>query len=284
MIRTNYAPTVRGKMYAWMQLVTILGTILAAKLCAWLLDHDPRWLRVLFPVAGVLGLTSFLLLARIRWRRQRRLLARPHPHEGIVAAWISAWRETARILREDRDFRTYEIGFMAYGVGFLASVPLLVLYAEERLALSYGQYTWATAAAFPLAQIAAMAAWGRLSDRWGVVRTTAVAFLGLSAFFFSMTLVSGAVGLVIAYAIWGLAMAGVDVGWSLGPLHFAPDDQAHMYAAVHFCMVGIRSVVAPFLGFAVKSWLGFAPAFAMSGGLLVVAALVVASIGRRRVS
>jgi predicted MFS family arabinose efflux permease len=229
--------------------------------------------RAVYPAAAACGIASFLLMGRIRWRRSReaRRLAAAAAG-GVARAIASAWRETFRILREDRAFRTYERGFMLYGLGFLASVGLLALYAEAELKLSYDQWTSAQSLSFPVAQILGAALFGRLSDRLGIVRTTAMGFLLLAAFFGLMPLVGTAGSLVAACALWGVAMGGVNVGWSLGPLHFAPDGQAHMYGAVHFCLVGVRSLVGPFLGFAVKEILSYPAAFALSAALVLAGA------------
>jgi predicted MFS family arabinose efflux permease len=263
-------------MFGLFMVANLLAAGLAAKCVGYLLDADPRWVRVIYPAAAASGIAAFLLMGRIRWRRSRearRLAAAAS--EGVLKAMRGAWRETFRILREDKAFRTYERGFMLYGLGFLSSYPLIVLYAEERLRLSYGAYTWALSVAFPLAQIGGAAIFGRLSDRLGVVRTTAISFVLLSAFFGLMPLVGSAVALAAASMLWGVAMGGVNVGWSLGPLHFAPDGQAHMYGAVHFCLVGIRSLIGPFLGFAMRDLFGFPPAFALSAALVATGALTV---------
>ena len=66
-------------------------------------------------------------------------------------------------------------------------------------------------------------------------------------------------------------------------LHFAPDGRAHMYAAVHFSLVGIRSCFAPFLGFAIFRLFGYRVAFAFSATLLTVAAIIIGRLARRTV-
>jgi MFS family permease len=215
------------------------------------------------------------VLGRIRWRHARRL--RIHQAVGMRKAWREAWR----ILREDGAFRTYEIGFMLYGCGFLCSIGLLILYAEEELGLTYGQWTTAQFLAFPAAQVVGSALLGRLSDRLGIVKTTALAFGGLGLFFGVMPQVGSAEGLVAAYALFGFAMAGVGMGWSLGPLHFSPEGSAHMYTAVHFSLVGVRSLFAPLLGWLVKRHFSYSVAFGLSVLLIATAMVTVWRLARR---
>jgi MFS family permease len=177
LLRTNYPRVVRGRMWGYLTAVSFLAALGTAKLAAHLLDRDPRWLRVVFPAAAILGALGFWTMGRIRWRHQRR--RRVHQAVGMRAAWREAWR----ILREDSAFRTYEIGFMLYGCGFLCSIGLLILYAEDELGLSYGEWTTAQFLAFPAAQVVGAALLGRLSDRIGILKTTALAFGGLGLFF-----------------------------------------------------------------------------------------------------
>jgi MFS family permease len=279
-LRTNYPQHVRGRMFGLFMVVNLLAAGVAAKGAGYLLDADPRWVRALYPAAAVFGIAGFLLMGRIRWRRSReaRRIAAAARRGGLWQAMADAWRETFRILREDKAFATYERGFMLYGLGFLASVGLLVLYCEQELGLTYSEYTWAQSVAFPLAQIGGAAIFGRLSDRLGIVRTTAASFLLLSVFFSLMPLIGSLGGLVALYLLWGTAMGGVNVGWSLGPLHFATDGKAHMYGAVHFCLVGIRSLVGPFLGFWVKDHFSYPVAFGLSAALVGAGCVTVLSL------
>jgi MFS family permease len=274
MLRTNYPPAVRGRMYSLMQFLAFFGFVLASKGAGALLDHDPRWLRLLYPVAAVIGFAGFLVQSRIRWRGQGRRSVEAMS-TGVWGRWKEGWSATVRILREDRAFRIYESAFMLYGIGFLMSVTLLVLYAEDDLGLSYHQYTWAVGVAYPLAQLVGTIFWGRLVDRIGMVRTTVFAFLGLGLFFALMPLVGTAGALIAGFAFWGLVMSGIEVTWSLGPLHFAPEDKAHMYPAVHFSLVGVRSIFAPFLGYFTMELFGFRLAFLITAVLMVAAAVVV---------
>jgi len=272
LLRTNYAPEVRGRMYGLVQIVSLVGFMLASKAGGSLMEHSDWWARVLYPAAAVAGIAGFWLQGRIRWRGQRR------PKKAVEHA---GWKEVWQILKTDDAFRTYEIGFMVYGVAFLMGIAQLALYAEGPLHLSYDQVTNAMGLAQPIGWGLGALVWRRVSDALGVTRLTALAFLALALFYFAMPGVSGPVTYLAAFALFGFVMAGVDVGWSLGPLHFAPDGRGHMYTAVHFSLVGVRSCFAPFLGFAIVHYLGYNAAFLTSATVLVVATLIIWRLARR---
>ncbi len=280
MVRTNYPRSVRGRFWGMVTGIGLIGSAVMALLAGRLLDIDARFVRLLYPAAAVLGVIAFYNNARIRWHSQGRRSLRPLG-ETATQAMRRAWHEAIAILRKDRDFRIYEAGFMLYGIGFLCSVGLLHLYAEGPLSLSYGEWTLAQFLAFPLGQIVGAAVLGRVADRVGMSRTAAIAFVLLAAFFGLMPLVGSAAGLFAAYLLWGLGMGGIMISWSLGPLHFAPDGKGHMYTALHFALVGVRSLFAPALGYAAKVWFGYGAAFGLSVVFLLAAAWMVNTLVRR---
>ena len=64
------------------------------------------------------------------------------------------------------------------------------------------------------------------TDRANGIRQPFIA--GLLVFLVAMPHVTGLPSLIGAYALFGAAMAGVMIGWSLGPLHFAQAANAVM--------------------------------------------------------
>ena len=54
-----------------------------------------------------------------------------------------------------------------------------------------------------------------------------------------------------------------------------------MYGAVHFCLVGIRSLVGPFLGYAVKDYFSYPAAFGLSAVLVGLGCATVLSLRSR---
>ena len=200
LIRTNYKVLNRGRVFGLLSLVARSAQIVSAKAAGFLLNMDPRWLRVVFPVAGLLYLVENVQLSRIRWRRGR---AEHEPGSGFRASWARC----VSLLRDDHQFRRYEIAWTLYGTGFLMSTPMIVVFGESDLQVSYNEWTWAQGVAMPVAGIIGTPFAGRLVDRLGPVRMTALSFVVLSLFFALIPFVTTAVELVAAFALMGFAMA-----------------------------------------------------------------------------
>jgi MFS family permease len=259
-----------------------VASVVASLAFAWLVDRDARWVRVVFPVAGIVGLVAHGLLARIRWRYDGPRPELPERGPALVKRSLKdALRTTVRTLRDDKPFRDFEIGFMLYGLGLLATTPLIVTFAERRLHLSAVEWGQADRLALPVTQFLLIFPVGWLADRIGIVRVAGLSFGLLALFFVAMTQVDGAHALILVYVIYGVCMAGVNLGWSVGPLHFAPHGQAHHYAAVHVACVGLRSVVGPLLGLTVQSMFSFEAALLSSAALEAAAAVWMLLLARK---
>ncbi|MFM8979164.1 MAG: MFS transporter [Planctomycetia bacterium] len=281
LIGSNYPAHVRGRMFGLLAMAAMLAQVAASKASGWVLDHDPRSLRWLFPLAAALGIAGHVVLSRIAWR------APPMPAtpgvRGLKAAGRAVartWHDTRDVLRADPAFRRYELGFMLYGFGLNMSMSVLLLYSEGSLKVSYADWTTAQGVANPLAYLLSVALLGRLVDRLGVVRLTMGSFALLSTYFLLLPLVDSLGGLVLTYILFGISMAGVVLGWNLGPLHFAPPQRAHQYMSVHVALVAFRSTLAPLAGFVVYRLLDAPSTFLCSAALVLAAVLVMQRLDR----
>lgn len=193
--RNNYPQQERGRITARIQgareLVIVASSMAAAALC----DRDPSSYRIVYPVAGAVGVSAILLLRRIHVRGERAALRRLSTEEGWRAAgggdrdegaWqaLSPLRAVVRawgVLRDDRRYAHYIVAQLCVGVSNLMTLAVAteliarnLVEAVERVGLFVGSsYLLATAliVAVPkLLLLASIGRWGRLFDRIGVVR------------------------------------------------------------------------------------------------------------------
>lgn len=280
LVRANYPEAVRGGYFSRLAAISKVAHVVSSKASGWLLHADPRFLRVVFPVAGIVGLVEHWLLSRIRLHRTENPSGIAGGG-GLPSRFAESLRDGWAILLRDRDFRTYEVAFMLYGFGFAMSNPLLPVFADGVLGLGYSDYTWAQGVADPVCHLAAGLLLGSLLPRLGVVRVSGAAFLGLAAYFVAMATATGPLDFVLLSALAGASMSAVNLGWSLGPLRFAPQGRARAYAATHMCLVGVRLAIAPFVGFALSQAIGVRAVFLVSAGLVAAGAVTAAFLARR---
>jgi MFS family permease len=297
-LQANIRAERRGRVFGWGALVQNLTMAAVSILVGRLLDADPGMYRVIYPVFGCLGFVYPLILSRlprpaddlthdpVRVFVVPRLPLGPVRLGRLAAALITPFRAAATTFGQDRPFLWFEANFMIYGVAFMMLVPVVPLYFVNELQLSYGQISSARVliASLGVALLSPLA--GRLMDRFNPVRLSSLSYAVIALY--PATLAVGAVlfpgqpalGAYLAFGLYSVGMAGVNVTWNMGSIAFAPRGQGGYYQGIHVAMVGVRGLVGPAVGFTVLRLLGYREVFALSALVFLTAACSSALLGR----
>ena len=269
-VARNYGPAVRGRWFgraSAMQGLAVLAVTVPVGL--WM-DHDIGAWPWPYAFAGGCAVFAYMQWGRIRRRRPIDLTETLEIHP-------SAWRALLR----DKAFLGYEAAFMVYGMGFLALQPVLPIYAVDELGVSYTEYGVARGGIFWILMIAMSPIAGRLADHLGILRVAGLGFLILGLFPLALWLLPTTVGLFVGFAIFGTAMACVNIGWNLGPITMARGRDPVPYLNAHVAAVGIRALIGMTLGTVLYKAFGTAPVFLGVLGLEIVAATLMIRLARR---
>ena len=256
LLKHLYSDAIRGRVFAILNVAQILAVITSAYFVSDWLDRDADAFREYLPLAAALHLVGIGLLIWLA----KRMGASESPAPGQVALWRAAaapLRHTMRVFRADRVFYRYEIAFMTYGAAFMFCDLLLVVLAEGKLGLAPGDYGKSTRLCQQLGTLLAIYPMGWTNDRFGAARVSSAAFAILALYPILLTLATGPAWIGAASVVFGLGLAGVSMGWMLGPVALARrvDDVAE-YSAIHATMVGVRGLVFQPLGMVVYSLSG----------------------------
>ncbi len=244
-----------------MVLAILVSTPLAGQLL------DTLGYRVVFPVAGALGVVSVLIFSRLH------LGAEPVPSlakRSLGGIW--------RIARDDRRFAIYLVGLVLYGFGALVASPFYPLVQVNRLELSY-TVIGALGVAQSLAWILGLPFWGRLLDRRGPLWLLRLGVL-MNAFVpFTYIWATSGWMLAPAFIFTGLVLGSFDLGIINAGIQLAPRDRVLEYTGLQTTVVGIRGIIAPFVGAALLG-LGYSDrlVFALGAALILAAWLVLARV------
>lgn len=278
--QSNYHVVERGRMFGGAAAAQALATIGAAVVVGRLYDARPadgyRWAYV---GAAICGFASCWAFYRIRFRSRGRGTGDPLRAREVIGdirrTMGSPFRGSLAILRRDTAFRRYETAFMAYGLGFMMLQPVLPIFLVERLHVDYAQASNARGLIFYSMMALLSPVLGRVVDRTGPVRLSMAAFLLLAAFPALLLTVSSVRGAYVAFAVYGTAMAAVNLGWTLGPIHFAGKSDSAAYMGAHVALVAVRGLVGGPLGILLYRKSGTPGAtFACAAALFLGAALL----------
>jgi MFS family permease len=233
-LQKAYPDEVRGRVMSLVRVGRVATVVLITPLAGWALDY---WgYPLLFPLGSLLGIAATLLFTRLE------------VNEGVLPArQTRTLAELWDILRSDRRFSLYLSSFAFYGTGTLMSWTVYPLVQVDRLHLSYSEL-----GLLGLAQsffwLLGYLVWGRLVDRYGglwVFRMNCAIGLIVP---FSYIWASNAWMLLPAFMVQGVVNAGWDMGSINAGIQLADPERVTEYAAVQGTVVGVRGMLAPYLG------------------------------------
>lgn len=268
LLRSCYAPTVRGRAFGVVTTCQMIAALFTGLLLGFGADRTPDGPRFLLSAAAAMQFLGLALIHRISRMRifQERLVAPPD-----TRPWWTPLGDVTRVLRADRRFAHYEIAFMSYGVGWMVCTALVPALATDRLHLNYSHYAGATIVLYQLTNVLMVAPMGLAVDRLGPMRVASISFLWLTIYPVGLLLASGPGSLSVLSVLYAMGMVGVQLTWTLGPVALAADaSRASQYMAVHTTLVGVRGILAQGLGMTLYSLTG---SFTVPFGLAAVAFL-----------
>ena len=299
----NFRPTMRGRWFGWATGIQNGVAVVASLGLGRILDRDPDLFRWVYAFLGVCGFLYLFLLSRapvpegtppdatpFRLRSPFPLPARavgPFQPGRIWRGIARPFADAMRIYREDRAFNWFEINFMTYGAAFMCLSPVVPVFLTEQLKLSYHEISTARVLVGQVGVALLGPMMGRVMDRYHPVRLCAVAFFALA--FYPVALDAAGIAdagtalplVYLAFAIYTVGMAGVNITWNVGSMAFAPKGQGGYYQGIHVAMVGIRGTIGPLVGYAVYELWGLRAVFWLAFGLFVASAVSSVALWRR---
>lgn len=287
--QANYDALERGRVFGRATAAQALATIGAALVAGRLYDLRPEAYRWVYPVAGILGFASCLAYFRIRFRRRSGEGddgALPPPR-GIVhevgRSLRSPFAGSIAILRKDRAFRRYEAAYMSYGMAYAMLQPVIPIFLVDHLRVDFSQAAGARGLIFYGMMVVFSPVFGRLLDRSDPVKLSMLAFLVLSLFPIGLMIAETVGAVYLAFVLYGIGMSAVNIGWTMGPIHFARRKDSVPYMGAHVALVGVRGLIAGPLGILVYRLAGTPRAtFGCATALFVLGALLMVSLDRMR--
>ncbi len=281
--QANYRPEKRGLLVG---LAFSSGTIvmmLSCRLAGHFLDQNDASYGLIFVVAAVFATLSCVFLARIPehgLKPPKETLVGKTKVTNPVATIGAIAKLTAKILRDDPKFAAFERNFFIYGSGLWIMFTMHPIYLVENLNLSYSSISTAKALVGFAPAIILPPLYGLLLDRVKPFRFSTIVMSPVALFPLLLLAAAGqppTLMLALVYAAFlahGIGQTGVNLMWQLGSLHFAKTGNAYIYQGIHVSITGIRGILVPPLGYAIKILFGIQALFCFCSALIILAVVL----------
>lgn len=279
-LKKNYSHDHFGPLYSYATSLNKTVMLFSTFAFGWLLEKDPYAYTYVYPVLAGLGVFSIFLFTRIP--------AEPVAPE-VRSDWWSSISRSVRgmwsIIKRDKPYRDFEIGFMLYGFAWMVTIAVITIFLEKSLHLSYSSVAFYKTG-YNLIAILILPFFGRLINRIDPRKFAIVTFgsllmyllfLALTEYFPQHVEVLGIqiyFGLIAAFLAHAVFAATMSLLWYIGSAYFSTDDNAGNYQSVHVTLTGIRGLFAPLMGVFFYETLGFTWTFGIGIVSLFVAILL----------
>ncbi|HOI32704.1 MAG: MFS transporter [Bacteroidales bacterium] len=254
LLKNNYEHQHFGKLYSYATSINKIVMLLTTFFYGVMLDQNYYLFKWSLPLAGVLSMIGLWLLSMIRIEENIVL----HRQKFWISVKASA-KDMILILKTNKPYRHFEIGFMFYGFSFMVSVTVIAIFFYQGLDLNYSSVAFYKNAYNILAIILLPFFGGLLGNldprKFSVLTYSSIFlyifFLMLTVWVPAYTVIAGIklyyilIFYILAHGVFAATMVLL---WNIGSAYFCKAADAGTYQSVHLFLTGFRALFAPTLG------------------------------------
>lgn len=245
-LKQNLSSGNRERIFSqYLSLCRALAIVIGPLLGLFLLHYPEAW-KELFSLTALLYITSSGFKARLYDPAQQR-----EKEEGrAVFKWkeflLQPWRASWQLLRENRAFLQFQIGFFIGGAGLMfakPAIPGFLTKTELSFLEIFSLFTLLEGLGFILTS----SFWARFLEKQGLHRTSYFVVLCFSLQ--PLLLIFGTPPAIFAaYFFYGAAQAGSNLAWNLSGALLCGKESSSQYTSVNILAIGLRGCFVPLLG------------------------------------
>ncbi len=291
-LKSKYSHSNFGKLFGYSTTAQKVFMLISTFLFGLLLDYDNYAFTYVYPILGILSFSSMVILSKIDFVADTQILIEKSIWHSIRDSNIRLFD----ILRQNKPFRDFELGFILYGFAWMATFAIITIFFEKNLHLNYSSIafyknSYNTFAIFLLPFFGKLI--GKIDPRKFAMYT--FSFMALHLFFMALTEyipvhfeflnIDVYYTLIISYIFYGLFTATMGLLWFIGSAYFCEDNEVADYQSIHLGLTGVRGILFPIVGVFLYEIIDYSGVFAISiFSLLLAVLLMFVSIQRNKVA
>lgn len=292
LLKNNYKSENFSKFYSYAAAANKIVMLAVTFGTGLLFDRYTDAYTYVYPSLALLGIAAVLILLRIEYEVPQLPDFKKGFYDSVKKSLFSLWD----ILKRNKPFRDFEIGFMLYGFAWLSTSAVVALFLEKFLGLSYTNIAFYKNTA-AVVSILFTPIFGQMLGKIDPRKFAVFNFGGLLLYIFFMGMseyvpVGFSIGsitvqwsLLASFIFYGLFAAMMGLLWYIGSAYFCRNDQVSEYQAVHLSLTGFRGLFAPLIGVFFYRLIGYSGVYILAVSSLSIAiGLMFWSMKKRTVS
>lgn len=286
-LKKNYSHKNFSKLFGYSTTIGKTVMLFATFIFGLLLDKYSGAYTYVYPFLAILGIASIFILTQIKYSP-----VIPQNKRSVLEAIKEVSSNIINIIKRNKAFRDFEIGFMFYGLAWLITIAVIALFLENKLKLNYSSiafyknfYTTVSILLTPF--------FGKLLGninprKFGIYTFAAMLiyllFMGLTEYiplYFEVFQLKIYYSLILSFFAYGIFGAMMSLLWYIGSSYFAKDDDVADYQAFHLSLTGFRGVFAPLAGVWLFNLIGYSGVF-LTGIIAIFIGIIVLFFSLRK--
>jgi Na+/melibiose symporter-like transporter len=268
-----------GRLYGYATALNKIVMLIVTLLYGILLDIDNFAFTYIFPIVAIMGVLSVYLLSMIDYKEDEDVNV---IKDSFLNSVKKSFSNMLTILKNNKPYLHFEVGFMIYGFAFMISATVITIYFDKALHLNYSSVAFYKNI-YNIIAIALLPFFSKLIDSIDPRKFAIITFSSILLFILSLALTDFfpqniqlfGVKLyytMIPYLIFqSIFAATMSLLWSIGSAYFCRSSEAGDYQSVHLSLTGLRAVFAPTSGVIIYELFGFFTTFMLAIGALLIA-------------
>lgn len=286
LLKNSYSQANFGRLYGITSSAGKITMLLSTFVFGMLLDADNFAFRYVYPLLALMGIGAVTALSLIPFNMDDII----YKNNGFWDSVKDSFSKMTTIIKKNRPFRHFEIGFMLYGFSFLSTSAVITIFLEDYLKLNYSSVAFYKNI-FNVLSILIMPVFGKLLNKIDPRKFALITFgsLGLYIFFigcteyfpshFTYMNIEIYAFLMLAMIAYGVFQGSMPLLWNVGSAYFCESKDAGDYQSIHLSLTGARGVFAPLMGIFFYETMGYAGTWAIAiFSILLSLALMIYSV------
>ena len=270
-LKNQYQHQNFGKLYGYASSANKIVMLAATFVYGLILDIDNFAFTYIFPAIAILGTISIYLLSLIKYSNPQLKVRKQSFFRSVKNSILTM----TGILKNNKAYTHFEIGFMFYGFSFMITVTVITIFFERVLHLNYSSVAFYKNA-YNIIAIILLPYTGKLLGKIDPRKFALITFTSLTLYIFFVMLteyfpahvtIAGIdiyFTLIAGFVFYGIFAATMALLWFIGSAYFCKPEEAGDYQSVHLSLTGARALFAPLLGVLFYEIAGFRNTFLLA--------------------
>lgn len=249
-LKQNIPKTARESIFSKSFMFCFVESALLGLFIGKILDWNGGSWQVLFSISSLIALSSYHIQRKIP--KTSASLSIKFKHKNPL---LDPLKESLVLMKQDRDFKHFQMGFMIGGSALMFITPALPIYYADVLLLSHGEVSQARFILMAFGVLISSTIWKNFLHNSSINKLMPWITIGFGLY--PLCVLFSNVN--VAFFIYGIAQAGSHLIWHLSGTIFSKDGDSTPYTAVNILSQGLRGLIVPFLGGVACTFFGPVP-------------------------